>query len=130
MEDDGDVLVTKFIGNFKHNYADTLEMFTDGRQNDVDLSDVSLTWHMKVLKDFDFELNEYFNGDEDNMESARKFRVTFDENFEHLQLETTLFDPELTYTVYYTATDEIVPSRKSLIPIKEDTSEVSETEEV
>ena len=64
------------------------------------------------------------------MEAARKFRVTFDDNFEHLQLETTLFDPELTYAVYYAATDEIIPSRKSLIPIKEDSSEESETEEV
>ena len=46
-KDDGDVMLTKFIGKFKHNYADTVEVFTDNRQNDVDLKDISLTWHMK-----------------------------------------------------------------------------------
>ena len=49
MKDNGDVLLTKFIGKFKHNYSQTIEAFTDGRQNDVDLIDISLTWHMKGI---------------------------------------------------------------------------------
>ena len=42
-----DVIVIKFIGHFLHNYASEIEVFTDGRQNDVDLANMSLTWHLR-----------------------------------------------------------------------------------
>ena len=45
-----DVLVIKFLGHFLHNNASEIEVFTDGRQNDVDLADISLTWHLKGIK--------------------------------------------------------------------------------
>lgn len=122
MKDNGDVLLTKFIGKFKHNYSQTIEAFTDGRQNDVDLIDISLTWHMKVIKDFDFELFEYFNGDEDNMDRARKFRITFNDTFDCLKIETTLYGvwcSDLTYSMYYKRTD-IIHNCDELPPIAED----------
>jgi len=130
-------MLTKFIGKFKHNYADLIEAFTDNRQNDVDLKDISLTWHMKgifffqkfcdifyfstkslfsdkldlVLKEFEFELTEYFNGDDDNMALARKFHLTFNETFSCLKLVTKLYDvcfhDEYTFTAYYKVTDTI-----------------------
>ena len=40
-------MVIKFIGHFLHNYASEIEVFTDGRQNDVDLANMSLTWHLR-----------------------------------------------------------------------------------
>ena len=61
---DSDLLQVKLRGDFRNYHSQELEVFTDGRQNDVDLSDISLTWHMKVIKDFDFLISEYYNGDE------------------------------------------------------------------
>ena len=45
-------MVIKFIGHFLHNYASEIEVFTDGRQNDVDLANMSLTWHLRGKKKF------------------------------------------------------------------------------
>ena len=59
-----DLLEMRLRGDFRCNNAETIEVFTDGRQNDIDLSDISLTWHMKVLSDFHFVLDEFYNGDE------------------------------------------------------------------
>ena len=42
-----DILQIRLRGDFRRHNAEEIEVFTDGRQNDVDLADVSLTWHMK-----------------------------------------------------------------------------------
>merc|ERR1719419_1090945 len=94
-----DVIVIKFIGHFLHNYASEIEVFTDGRQNDVDLANMSLTWHLRVMQDFDFEVMEYFNGDNDNMDPARKFWFTFSDCFSGRK-------PLLKHTMLYKLTDE------------------------
>ena len=62
------------MGDFRSHHAEELEVFTDGRQNDVDLAHISLTWHMKVLSDFHFVNSEYYNGDDDHgaMKSWRR----------------------------------------------------------
>ena len=59
-----DLLEMRLRGDFRCNNAENIEVFTDGRQNDIDLSDISLTWHMKVLSDFNFVVDEFYNGDE------------------------------------------------------------------
>lgn len=59
-----DLLEMRLRGDFRCHNAENIEVFTDGRQNDIDLSDISLTWHMKVLSDFNFVIDEFYNGDE------------------------------------------------------------------
>merc|ERR1719394_1114040 len=60
-----DILQIRLRGDYRCQNAENIDVFTDGRQNDVDLADVSLTWHMKVISDFKFVILEYYNGDED-----------------------------------------------------------------
>ena len=71
---DADMLQLRLRGDFRSHHAEELEVFTDGRQNDVDLAHISLTWHMKVLSDFHFVNSEYYNGDDDHgaMKSWRR----------------------------------------------------------
>ena len=59
-----DILQVRIRGDYRCQNAENIDVFTDGRQNDVDLADVSLTWHMKVISDFKFVILEYYNGDE------------------------------------------------------------------
>lgn len=70
------------------------------------------------MQDFDFEVMEYFNGDNDNMDPARKFWFTFSEDFSNIAITTTVFaeenrycssgrKPLLKHTMLYKLTDEL-----------------------
>ena len=71
------------------------------------------------MQDFDFEVMEYFNGDNDNMDPARKFWFTFSEDFSELAITTTIYGEEnphcscgrkkplLKHTMLYKLTDEL-----------------------
>merc|ERR1712190_5107 len=88
---DADMLQLRLRGDFRSHHAEELDVFTDGRQNDVDLADVSLTWHMKVISDFKFIVLEYYNGDEDaenglELSLARKITIDFDEDYKKFKL--------------------------------------------
>ena len=69
------------------------------------------------MQDFDFEVMEYFNGDNDNMEPARKFRITFSEDFTKLAVTTSVYEtdrdrPLLRHTMLYILTDEKYPGKQ------------------
>ena len=88
------------MGDFRSHHAEELEVFTDGRQNDVDLAHISLTWHMKVLSDFHFVISEYYNGDDDmddgDKSMARQITVRFaDNNFKEFELTYRTCDDQL-----------------------------------
>ena len=104
---DADMLQLRLRGDFRSHHAEELEVFTDGRQNDVDLANISLTWHMKVLSDFHFVISEYYNGDDDmddgDMSMARQITVKFEENFKEFEL------------TYRTCDDQLLCARRPLI---------------
>ena len=97
---DADMLQLRLRGDFRSHHAEELEVFTDGRQNDVDLAHISLTWHMKVLSDFHFVISEYYNGDDDmddgDKSMARQITVRFaDNNFKEFELTYRTCDDQL-----------------------------------
>jgi hypothetical protein len=91
-----DILQIRIRGDFRRNNASDIEVFTDGRQNDVDLANVSLTWHMKVHSDFSFCVYEYYNGDDDmtggDLSLARKITIKFDEDYRKFQLSYQTYE--------------------------------------
>merc|ERR1719394_869977 len=108
-------------------------------QNDVDLADVSLTWHMKVISDFKFVILEYYNGDEDvenglELSLARKITIDFDEDYKGFKLSYQTYEEKcLCYrnplSVYYSVDTQLTKISAENLRQSQVMPQISESDE-
>merc|ERR1712168_389312 len=134
-----DILQVRLRGHFRCQNSENIELFTDGRQNDVDLAKVSLTWHMKVISDFKFIILDYYNGDEDaenglELSLARKITIDFDEDYKRFKLSYQTYEEHCLcyrkpFCVYYSVDTQLTKQSAENLRQSQVMQQISESDE-